>query len=372
MQIDTDRSGFTEDLAIYDGRRKKLAALLREKNIDALLVSQAANRFYLSGFELHDGQPNETSGFLIITTNNEDWLATDSRYEEAAAKIWPRDRLLIYKSNTPKTLGQLLSKTGASIGIDSQGVSLSFFQKLKAYSKAAFVSGDGLVEKLRMIKSPEEIAALKSSFALNHQLLEWLEKNLGKGSFTGFTEKDVAWEIEKYFRENGAQELAFPVITAAGKNGALPHAIPGSETLKKGAPLLVDIGCRVNNYCSDQTRTFWIGEEPAHEFLKTLGLVRDAQEAAISFMRPGITCAKVYEAAWKVFEKAGVEKAFTHGLGHGVGLETHEAPSLSPTSCQTLQAGMAVTVEPGLYYPEWGGIRWEYTVLVEADGVKVL
>ena len=225
---------------------------------------------------------------------------------------------------------------------------------------------------MRVIKEPCEIAALEKSFLLNHQMFAWLENRLAAGELASRNEKTLAWEIEKFFRDNGAQELAFDTIAATGKNGARPHAIPGARIFAANEPVLVDAGCRVDDYCSDQTRTWWHGPEPSADFEKTLGLVRSAQEAALAMMAPGVPCADVYKAATQVFIDAGVEKAFTHGLGHGVGLQTHEAPSLSPFSSQILAENMVVTVEPGLYYPDWGGVRWENTVLIEKNVIRIL
>lgn len=358
----------------YDKRRARLRNLLLNKGLDALLVTQAANRFYLSGFELHDGQPGESSGCLVICADGNDWLATDSRYQEAASEIWPKDKILIYGSDSTSAIAGLLCSCGAIIGYEAKTVSWFAIQKLAASLRHGYVlfPADGLVEKLRMIKQPCEIAALEKSFALNHAMLNWLKGELESGVLIDHDEQAIAWEIEKFFRENGAQELAFATIAAIGKNGSLPHAIPGTQRLPKDAPILVDAGCRVADYCSDQTRSWWHGNNPAPEFKKTLQLVKDAQAAAIAIMKPGIACADAYKAARDVFMAAGVEKAFTHSLGHGVGLQTHEAPSLSPRSRQILGENMVVTVEPGLYYPEWGGVRWEHTVIIEKDGVRIL
>lgn len=358
--------------AVYAQRRERLRALLGRRNLDALLVCHAANRFYLSGFELHDSQPDETSGFLLITRDGVDWLATDSRYVEAAARLWPKDKIFVYKR--PTGISSLLPMCGAVIGIEAKAASWEFTRKLAHCSAGQFclLPVEGLVEELRIVKQPCEIDALKKSFRLNHAMLDWLNAELESGRFTGISEKELAWEIEKFFRENGAQELAFATIAAAGKNGALPHAGPGDDPVIQNGPLLIDVGCRVDDYCSDQTRVYWLGSDPSQEFSMALRLVREAQEAAFAIMRPGVACADVYRAAYAVFEGAGVAEAFTHGLGHGVGLETHELPSLSPTSGQNLAEGMVVTVEPGLYYPEWGGIRWEYTVLIEKDGIALL
>lgn len=361
---------------VYKRRRDRLRKLLIPRGIDAILVSQPANRFYLSGFELHDPQPNESSGYVVVCADGADWLATDSRYALAAEKIWPADRIDIYSGSAPFSLNLLLARLGSIVGIESKGISLEFARKLEDQAKRrfcpAFVPADGLVESLRIIKDESEIAALKASFHLNHAMLAWLEKRIGAGEIFGLSEKQLAWEIEKFFRESGAQELAFSSIVAIGEDAALPHAVPGETHIAPGAPLLADVGCRVDNYCSDQTRTWWLGDDPSQKFIDAMRLVRAAQEAAISMMRPGVKCADVYATARQVFVDAGVENAFTHGLGHGVGLETHEAPSLSSRSAGILKKGMVVTVEPGLYYKEWGGIRHENTVLVVDNGVEIL
>lgn len=355
--------------AIYAARRDRLRRAMRARGLDALLVSQAPNRFYLSGFELHDPQCNESAGRLVITADGRDWLATDARYLDAAARLWDRDNIFIYGADAAGDLLGLLRRCGGRAGLEARGVSLAFARALSRYgSGPRLEAADGLVEDLRRIKEPCEIAALERSFALNHKLLHWVEGQLTPGK----TESELSWAIERFFRENGASELAFANIVAVGRNAALPHAIPGQDAVTENCPVLVDVGCRVDGYCSDQTRTFWVGDAPAPEFRRAMSLVREAQEAALEKMRPGLPLAKAYALARAVFEKAGVADAFTHGLGHGVGLETHEAPSLSPRAEGVLEPGMTVTVEPGLYYPAWGGVRWEYTVLVEEDGVRVL
>lgn len=358
----------------YGKRRARLRKLLRDSGLDALLVTQAANRFYLSGFELHDSQPDESSGCLIISADGEDWLATDSRYLDAAKILWPENRILIYTSNPARTISDLLCRCGAVLGFEASGLSCRAFARLSSALRFGHTlfPADGLVEKLRMIKEPSEIAALKRSFSLNHKMLDWLKNRLDSGDLANLEEEGLAWEIEKFFRENGAQELAFATIAAFGQNGALPHATPGKTRLGANMPVLIDVGCRVDNYCSDQTRSWWHGSEPATDFQKSLRLAQAAQQAALAAMRPGVRCADIYKTARQVFVEAGVEKSFTHSLGHGVGLQTHEAPSLSPQSEQILAENMVVTVEPGLYYPDWGGIRWEHTVLVEKNGIQIL
>jgi Xaa-Pro aminopeptidase len=203
---------------------------------------------------------------------------------------------------------------------------------------------------------------------LNHTVFEQVREMLAPG----MTESEVAWAIEKLYREQGASELSFSTIVGVGPNGALPHAIPGRDRIEENCPVLIDMGCRLQDYCSDQTRTFWVGDAPSPVFLRTRDLVRKAQDLAVSAMGPGMTAKEAYEVARDFFRRQGVDQYFTHGLGHGIGLETHEGPALSPLSSAVLEPGMVVTVEPGLYYPEWGGVRWEYMVLVTESGVEVL
>lgn len=352
---------------MYLARRERLRALLRAHGLDALLVSHAANRFYLSGFELHDPQCNESAGRLLITVDGQDWLCTDARYLDAARRLWDENRIFIYGGDAAGQLRSLLrEKAAGPIGVEATAVSLELFRKMSP--GLALRAADGLVEELRSIKDAGEIAAMERSCALNHRLMEWLPARL----LPGRTERDISWDIEKFFRENGASELAFANIVAVGPNAALPHYIPGDATVTENCPVLIDVGGRLECYCSDQTRTFWVGERPAEAFTRTLELVRAAQDAAIKAMRPGMLTAEAYKIARGVFEAAGEAAFFTHGLGHGVGLETHEAPSLGARAAVALKPGMVVTVEPGLYYPQWGGVRWEYMILVEEDGVRAL
>lgn len=150
------------------------------------------------------------------------------------------------------------------------------------------------------------------------------------------------------------------------------HAIPDETVLRENCPVLIDVGCRVDDYCSDQTRTFWVGDKPTDEFLRTRDMVQHAQQVAIDMMRPGMPLADAHNIALAVFERHGVAASFNHSLGHGIGLQTHEAPAVNPRTDARLTPGMVVTVEPGLYFPLWGGVRWEHMVLCTDDGVRVL
>ncbi len=352
---------------IFEQRRDNLKRLLTEKEIPALLVSHAANRYYLSGFELHDAQCNESTGWLVVTADSDDYLFTDPRYTDAASQVWDENRLFIYAANKHQLVSDTLKGAGiTSLAVEPKAMHLFDYDKLK--EQFSLLPKDNLVEELRVIKDEDEVRRMDASIDLNHKLFEYIEGQLEPGK----TEEEIAWEVEKFFRENGAEELAFSTIVGVGPNAALPHAIPGETKLRENELVLIDTGCRLEDYNSDQTRTFWVGDRPSDRFLKTRELVQASQQAAIDVIRPGLAYAEAYRVAYEVFEKAGVQSMFTHGLGHGVGLETHEPPSLSKGAQGVLQPGMVVTVEPGLYDPQWGGIRWEYQVFVTEDGCRIM
>jgi Xaa-Pro aminopeptidase len=354
------------DTLIYERRREALRAKLAAEKLDGLLVAHAANRYYLTGFELHDPQCNESAGMLLVTPKGE-WLLTDGRYRDAALRLLPEASVLIYGApRLPQIRDFLKDKCPGLLGFEDTALCFRAHQELS--QGLSLKPCRNLVEDLRVIKDAAEIELMRRSCALNHAVFRRAESLLAPGR----SETEIAWDLEKLFRERGAEEMAFASIIAVDKNAALPHAIPGDDRVGDECLVLVDMGCRLGGYCSDQTRTFWVGNRPTDHFLQALERVREAQAAAIAAIRPGALAKDAYLAARAVFEKYGVADRFTHGLGHGVGLETHEAPSASSMSEAVFAPGMVVTAEPGLYYPEWGGVRWEYMVLVTEDGCEVL
>lgn len=357
----------TTDREIYASRRQRLRMKVMEHGLDGLLVSFAANRYYLSGFELHDPQCNESSGMIFISASGEDWLLTDSRFTDAAARMWDPEHVFIYKAPRSQSVAAFLKDNSKGpVGFEEQSFSYRFWKDISG--KVELWPTTGMVEALRVVKDAREIVAMRRACDLNHKVFAQIEEILAPG----MTEKALAWEIEKRYREQGASELAFATIAAVGRNGALPHAIPGDDIITDGCPVLIDKGCRVDNYCSDQTRTFWVGGNPPDYFRDALEQTKEAQAAAIKMMQPGAPISAAYGAAVDVFRKYGVAEHFTHSLGHGVGLETHELPGVSPRTDAVFRPGMVVTAEPGIYFPEWGGIRWEHMVLITEDGCEVL
>ncbi len=357
----------SDQLSVYAARRDRLRERLRHQGMEALLVSHAANRFYLSGFELHDPQCNESAGYLCVGADGRDALFTDSRYRDAALRLWPGEDLCVYGANRHAVMAAFLKGRGVT-GLGFEAASLSFETHAKLADEIPLFPARQTVEPLRQIKDADEIARMRRSAAINHAVMERLPEILVPGR----TESQAAWEIEKCFRELGASELAFAPIVAVNANAALPHAIPGETAITEGCQVLVDVGGRHADYCSDQTRTLWVGDTPPERYLTMLDRVKRAQAAALAGLRPGLTFREAHALAREVFDREGVADRFTHSLGHGIGLETHEGPSLNPAAEGELAPGMVVTVEPGLYYPEWGGARWEHMALVTEDGCVTL
>lgn len=351
----------------YEKRREELRRRMHAAGFAGLLVTLDANRYYLSGFELHDPQINESAGCLVLTADGRDWLCTDPRYLDAARRLWDEDRIFLYRGSGMAQINALIKDNVKGVlGFEARNISLDAFE---AVSKDLDLQrADGLIEGLRMIKEPEEIERMARSCALNERMMRWLPGVLVPGR----TEAQIAWDIEQFFRNHGASELAFSSIVAVDANAALPHAVPGDSKVTDNCAILVDVGCRVDDYCSDQTRTFCLGAGPDPAFAKDLELIKEAQARAVKLIRPGAKVADIYAAARGYLDDQGVGDLFTHGLGHGIGLQTHETPSLSPTSPAELQAGMVITVEPGLYRSGRCGCRWEYMVLVTEDSAKIL
>jgi len=356
----------------YALRRQKVRQAMAEAGLDALMVLESENRRYLSGFTGEDTQPDESAGALFITAEKL-ILATDSRFQLQAEREAPEFERVLYKSGVAKELPALLKPLGA-VRLGFEGARLSWAQHRKmtealqtADMAVELVGTEDLVEKLRIVKSPPEVEAVRDAL----RLAEAVFVQVAGGLKAGMTEKEAAWSLEKALREAGADALSFPVIAASGPNSALPHAIPGDRPLQAGEPLLFDWGVRLNGYCSDISRTVVIGRKD-ETFQKVFQTVRDAQEMAIAAIKPGASARAVDQIAREHIEQAGFKGRFGHGLGHGVGLAIHEQPRLSPLSDAVLEAGMVCTVEPGIYLPDWGGVRLENMVAVTADGVEVL
>jgi Xaa-Pro aminopeptidase len=230
------------------------------------------------------------------------------------------------------------------------------------------VHTEGFVETLRMQKDDEEIAHIRQAVALADEafahIVTWMRP--------GITEAEVAWELERYMRTHGASALSFEPIVASGPNSAMPHARPTDRVLQAGEPITLDLGCIVEGYCSDLTRTLCLGEPADDKYLAVWQTVLQAQQAAEQGAKAGMTGEAIDKLARDVIQQAGYGDYFGHGLGHSVGLAIHESPRFSFTYQQEIPTGAIVTVEPGIYIPGWGGVRIEDMVLVQNGGVEIL
>jgi Xaa-Pro aminopeptidase len=346
-------------------------SLLKEK-LDAVVILIDENRRYLSSFTGEDTQFDESAGALIITPTDL-ILATDSRYELQAKQESPQYEILTYKDGLAKVLPGIIERFGLkNLGFES--VRMTYKQHseiLQELAKAALdiplIPTENLVEDLRIIKADSEIETIKAALAIAESVFSQCLPLIQPGK----TEKQLAWTMEKQLREAGADGLSFPTIVAAGSNSALAHAVPGNRKIKAGEPVLFDWGVKLDGYCSDISRTVVIGKAD-DTFKKVFQTVLDAQRMAIDAVKPGVSSKAVDEIARNHINAQGFKGKFGHGLGHGTGLAVHESPRLSPIRDMPLESGMVTTVEPGIYLPDWGGVRLENMIVVRDDGAEVL
>ena len=339
------------------GRGDRLAASLGERELDLMLVTNLVNVRYLTGF-------GGTNGACVCGPDRRLFL-TDFRYgERAEAEVEGWETIVVEDD----WLEGIASRLAGRTGFEDDHVSVRLLERLrkKLPQEVEPVAAGGAVEKLRRSKDETELAAIAAAAELADEVWRWsAERGLG-----GHSERAVARAAEARIRELGG-EPSFPAIVAAGPNGALPHAEPGDREIGAGELVVFDIGAVLDGYCSDGTRTFAVGEpgERAREAYET---VRAAQAAALEAVVAGIGGKELDGVARETIEAAGHGKRFGHGLGHGVGLEIHEAPRLSPRSEDVLEAGEVVTIEPGVYLPGEFGVRIEDLVVVTAAGHRNL
>ncbi|MEW6517926.1 MAG: Xaa-Pro peptidase family protein [Thermodesulfobacteriota bacterium] len=348
-----------------------LRKMLKSRRIDALLITQPENRRYLSRYSAIDSSIAESSGVLLIPRCGTPLLLTDSRFELHAAAEAEGFEVMLY----PKGLLPLLQKLLPKLGVKRLGFESHYLLHATAGKLAALASKlgielvplVGLIEKMRLRKEAEEIAGIEKSVLLNEQVFQEVFATLRAGQ----SEREVAMRIENTMLGMGAERPSFATIVAGGPNGAAPHAVPGTRPLREGEPIVIDMGLVLDGYCSDMTRTVVLGA-PDQKTVELFRLVRRAQLAATNAIRAGITGREADRAAREVISAAGLGDRFGHGLGHGVGLAVHEAPSLNRRNGKKLQSGMIITVEPGVYLPGWGGIRLENMGVVEENGCRIL
>ncbi|MEN3185585.1 MAG: aminopeptidase P family protein [Atribacterota bacterium] len=339
-----------------------------EKRVEALtkvlerplLVTHPADLFYLSGF-------TGSAGFLLLFQEREPVFFCDGRYTtQAQEELKIKAQILEFRHQVAKNIAEKMKEEGKrELSVDER-VSCAFIRSLEGegLNPTAMISP---VRNLRMKKESEELAMIKKALAISEKAFERVVPFLKPG----IRERDVAIELDYQMRALGG-EVAFPTIVAAGRRTALPHAHPEKTKLEWESWVLVDWGARYKGYCADLTRTVYLGNRHNEQFRKIFQWVRDAQKLAKEHLREGMVACQIDEIVRKSLSQKKIEAYFTHGLGHGVGIEIHEEPAINPQSQVVLSENMVVTVEPGLYFPEWGGVRLESMVVVKRDGCITL
>ena len=343
-------------------RRERLAAELRARGLDALLVTRLPNVRYLSGFTGSNGQ-------VVVAADGRAVLLTDGRYEEQAAREAPDLERLVYRDRAPvpHALDAARSLGASRLGFEA---SLAYREARELEERAdglEVAPVEGVGGRLRWEKDPEELRALERAQGLTDLAFARLPDLLREG----LTERELALELELEVRRAGAEALAFEPIVAFGEHAAEPHHRPCDRGLRRGDVVKVDLGARASGYHADMTRTVAFGEPPA-ELRELHALVARAQAAGLAALRAGATTGEVDAAARREVAEAGSGERFPHGLGHGVGLEIHEGPWLRPGGTEEVPAGAVVTVEPGVYVPGLGGVRIEDVAVVGPEGARVL
>lgn len=341
----------------------ELRAKFDEAKIDALLVTDPTNIFYLSGFK-------GTNGFVLITKNHQ-YLITDSRYLEKAERVTSAEwRVADMVGGLTQLICNLALKHKAkSIGVEAYSMKVSLFHNLEqAGCPIKIVPTQYLVEKVRQIKTDAELRALRESQKLNEQVLKLLLKEIKVGG----TEAELAWKLRIIAKDIGAQDLSFPPIIAFGAHSSMPHhETSHNKKLRRGDLVLIDMGLIVKNLASDMTRTFFT-KTPTKEQREVYEAVLEGQRRAINVVKPKATCDEIDKAARVYICDAGYHKKFGHATGHGIGLDVHEVPAVSKGSKTELVPGMVITIEPGVYLPGRLGVRIEDMVEVTDKGNRNL
>jgi len=331
-------------------RTERLVELVRERELDSLLVTDLLNVRYLTGF-------TGTNGACVVTPD-EALFFTDFRYVEMAREQVPDfERIEVGRD----MLGDLSKRLRGRAGFDDDEITVAAHRKLaeKLPDGVELVPAAGLVERLRAVKDVAEVAAMRAAAELASAAYDSLRER----GLAGRTEREVATALVRFMEDAGADGPSFPPIVASGAHGALPHAVPRDLEIPRDTLVVIDAGASVDGYCSDCTRTLATGEL-GDDALEIYELVLRAQLDSLAATRAGAECSAVDAVAREIIDGAGHEEHFGHGLGHGVGLHVHEAPRLGKTAEGTLEAGNAVTVEPGVYVPGSIGVRIEDLVIV--------
>ena len=339
----------------------RIKQALSEQGLDAMLITEPANRLFATGFQ-------SSAGALLVTKSGA-WFYTDSRYIEAAKAVIKDVDVLQTTVESPYTeqIKALLTEHGiSSIGFEDSTLTYAEYLNWKRKLKVKMIRAKKLISDLRMVKSADDLNAMKKAQRVAEKSFNELLPVIS----TDMTEKDVATELLYNFLKNGADDKSFDIIALSGPKSSMPHGVPGNVKIGKGF-LTIDFGVRCGGWCSDTTRTLCVGK-PDDKMINVYDTVLKAQLAGIKKVRAGAKGCDVYAEAMAVIENAGYGEFFGHGFGHGIGLEVHEAPSAAESSKDTLPAGAVISAEPGIYLPGRYGVRIEDVLYVTENGSENL
>jgi Xaa-Pro aminopeptidase len=349
----------------YQARQAKLREHLATTRFDGLLISHLANVRYLCGF-------SGSAGLLLVEETGSVFF-TDSRYDIQAHEEVKAAKVVIARKSALQALADLLAsrrkRKGWAVGVEAEHMTVAEKKRLTKLvpSSVTLKDAPSIVERFRMVKDDDELDLIRNAVRKGAKLFDRALEVLRPGA----KETEIAAEMELAARRAGAEKMSFETIIASGARSALPHGRASSQVIATGGFVVCDFGVILAGYCSDQTRTVWVGP-PSNDAKRSYEAVREAQQAAVDAVRPGATVGEVDAAARKVLRKAGLAKYFTHSTGHGVGLEIHEAPRVAAGQTEVLKPGMVITIEPGVYFPGKWGVRIEDMVAVTAGGCEVL
>jgi len=351
----------------FRARQTKLRGHLATTHFDALLISHLPNVQYLCGF-------TGSAGFLVVEESGCVFF-TDVRYDTQAHDEVEAGKVVVARKSVLQCVAEWLggqrkrARGRRTIGVEAEHFTLGDKKRLNDLLPSGIRLKDAppVVERARMVKDDDELRRIHDAVVLGAKLFDLALEVLRPG----VREADVAAEMEFAARRAGAEEMSFPTIIASGARSALPHGRASNLAIRPGGFVVCDFGVILAGYCSDQTRSVWVGPDSA-DARRAYEAVRAAQQAAVDAVRPGIAVGEVDAAARKILRKAGLGRYFTHSTGHGVGLEIHESPRVASGQTEVLQPGMVITVEPGVYFPGKWGVRIEDMVAVTAGGREVL
>jgi len=349
---------------ISRNRLKKLKPFFDRQRLDAILLTSAANIFYLTGFLF--GDPNTQEAVAIVNKNKSPVIFMPAMFQDQAKKVFSNIKVKICNQKNrlfPTLVKHLKDKR---IGFEPYNLTVGQYNRLRQ-KKISLISLSKKFTNLRQQKEKQELEKIKKAVEITDKTFEMVIKNIKPGK----TEREIAALVKQSMENLGADREAFPAIVASGKNSAIPHHQPTNKKIKSKEIVLVDMGAKKDGYNSDMTRTIFIGK-PSTEFIKKYKIVKKAQENAIKNAKPKMKGDEIDQLVREIFKKEGVEKHFLHTTGHGIGVLPHEAPSLAPKSKDKVSIDSVVTIEPGLYWPGWGGIRIEDLTVMTKSGLEII